>query len=141
MRGVRGRRGLLITAFVVAAALIAVVVVLRGLGGGCGDGYPQTPECVAEAFVTRDDASKCDLVEPTALEEVMRVRGPAARAGCAEYVESRQPPDELRILESESVQGAGGEPEARVEFVADGEEGALTLRRRDGRWRIVSFAE
>ena len=151
------RRALLAGLLVVAA--IAVFVATRGEDEGCGDGYPETPRCVAEAFVTRDGASKCDLVEQAALEAVMRVRGPEARERCEQMADDSPAPKKIEFLEEEgegeegeSEEGEGSEEgaedgeateegTAKVEFLVDGKENSLTLRRIDGRWRIVSFEE
>ena len=128
---------------IVLAGLVALVVagaLVLTLGGesGCGDGYPSTPECLAEEFVTREDASKCDLVDPALLEQVVRARGPEARERCAQSVSAGPAPEEVEILEREREEGEGT---VVVEFLADGKEGSITARRIDGRWRIVSFAE
>lgn len=130
------RRSAIAAGVVLVAASAAIGV--RALGGDeCGDGYPSTPECLAEAFMTRTDASKCDLVEPALLEEVVGVRGhAAARERCARTVAGRPAPDEIEILERETIGDT-----VVVEFFADGQEGSITARRQDGRWRIVSFAE
>ena len=130
------RRILVLGALVVVVAAAAAALALRG-GGGCGDGYPSTPECVAEAFVTREDPSKCDLVEPKLLEDVVGARGPAARERCARTVAAGPAPDEIEILEREQL----ADGTVVVEFFAGGEEGSLTVRNVGGRWRIVSFAE
>ena len=55
----RRLRRVLIAFAVVDVTLLVVVVAVLALGGsgGCGDGYPQSPECVAEAFVTRTGGS------------------------------------------------------------------------------------
>ncbi|MDQ3742132.1 MAG: hypothetical protein M3320_09775 [Actinomycetota bacterium] len=129
------RSVLLVVAGGVALAAVLGVVLLRG-GGGCGDGYPDSPECVAEAFMTRTDGSVCDLVEPRLLERIVGARGAAARERCARTMSIRRAPDEIDVLEREPSGDA-----VVVEFVADGEEGSVTVRHVDGRWRIVSFAE
>jgi hypothetical protein len=114
---------------------VAAALALGG-GGGCGDGYPETPECVAEAFMTRTDASKCDLVEPRLLEDLVGARGAQARERCARTVASRSAADEIEVLEREPVGDT-----VVVEFLADGRENSITVRNVGGRWRIVSFAE
>ena len=116
--------------------IITAAVVLLGGGGGCGDGYPESPECVAEAFVTRTDGSACDLVEPRLLEQIVGARGAAARERCARTMSMRKAPEDFDVLEREPL----GE-NVVVEFVADREEGSVTVRNVGGRWRIVSFAE
>lgn len=131
------RRALVLAAVAAVVVAAALVLTLGGAGEGCGDGYPSTPECLAEAFVTREDASKCDLVDPALLEQVVRARGPEARERCARAVAARPAPEEVEILEREG--GAGGT--VVVEFLAGGDEGTITARKVDGRWRIVSFAE
>jgi hypothetical protein len=127
----------------VVAAVLGVLALAAGAaalslggGGGCGDGYPQSPECVAEAFMTRTDASKCDLVDPALLEDLVGARGAAARERCARTVASRPGADEIEVLEREPVGDT-----VVVEFLADGRENSITVRNVDGRWRIVSFAE
>ena len=120
----------------VAAAVVVALIAATGGDGGCGDGYPETPLCVAEAYVTRDDASKCDLVEPRVLEGLVHARGDAARERCARTVAARRPPEEYTVIDHETERD-----EAEVEFLADGKEGSVQMRRSDGRWRIVSFAE
>ena len=151
------RRRLLIglVAAAVVAGGVAAVLVTRSDDdeGGCGSGYPETPRCMAEAFVLRDDASKCDLVDPSVLAEVMGVTGPNARERCAAVVTARPGPKTIEILKVEQ-EGAGGEEEgereaeeggreaeAEVEFLADGKEGEIVLRREDGRWRIVALGK
>ena len=168
---------------VVIVAVVAVAVVGGGIvaalssgddEGGCGSGYPETPRCMAEAFVLRDDASKCDLVEPSVLGEVMGVSGPNARERCAKLVTASPAPKKIQILKVEQESGgedgeeaageeaageeaerereeaerereggeAEGEEEAEVEFLADGKEGEIVLRREDGgRWRIVALGK
>jgi hypothetical protein len=129
------RRTLVLAAVAVVVVAGALALALGG-GDGCGDGYPSTPECLAEAFVTREDASKCDLVDPALLEDVVGARGAAARERCARTVAARPAPDEIEILEREQLGDS-----VVVEFEADGEEGSVTVRKVEGRWRIVSFAE
>ena len=131
-----GRRGLLLAA-VGALLLLGGAVALVGRGGGCGGGYPATPECVAEAYATRSDASKCDLVEQRLLEELTGARGTEARRRCARAVATQPPAKEVRILEREPT----GRDAVMVELLTDGREGVVTVQRRDGRWRITSFDE
>ena len=130
----RTRVAVAIGALLVCAGAAAAFA-LSG-GGGCGDGYPDSPECLAEAFVTRTDASKCDLVDPALLEDLVGVRGPQAREQCARTVASRPAPDSIDVIEREATGDT-----VVVEFLAGGEEGSITARRVEGRWRIVSFAE
>ncbi|HEV2814046.1 MAG TPA: hypothetical protein VGW10_12410 [Solirubrobacteraceae bacterium] len=131
------RRAALVAGLAALAVAVVVAVLLVGGGGGCGDGYPDSPECLAEAFVTRTDASKCDLVEPALLQQIVRVRGAAAaRERCARTVAGQPAPEEIEIVEREATGDT-----VVVEFFADGDEGSITTRRVDGRWRIVSFAE
>ncbi len=117
-------------------ALGAVAVVLGG-GGGCGgSGYPGSPECVASEYVRRTDHSKCDLVAPALLEQVTGARGEQARRICADSAARATPPEEVRVLERETVGDT-----VVVELLTDGIEGKLTLSRAAGRWQITSFAE
>lgn len=140
------RRLILATLLLVALGAVAFAVT-RGEKEGCkGSGYPESPECVARAYVTRNDASKCDLVAPALLERLVGVRGRAARARCAAVVRSAPPPRSVEIL---AEKGGAGEAErereggdtAVVEVRVDGREGKLTLERSGGRWRITSFEE
>ena len=132
----RVRRAVVLAALVAVVAAGALVLALGG-DAGCGDGYPETPECVAEAFVTREDASKCDLVEPALLERVQNARGAEARARCARAVAAGPAPGDFEIVEREQM----SDGTVVVEFLAGRDEGSLTVRKVDGRWRIVSFAE
>lgn len=137
----RGRKRWAVIAVAVAvAALVAgALAVVFGGGGECSpDGYPGSPECVAREYVTRRDASKCDLVAPALLEQLTRSRGAEARERCVEGVRAGPPPpEEVDVLERETV----GEGRVIVELLSDGQEGKVTLARAGGRWQIVSFDE
>lgn len=130
-------------------AVLAGVAVLVAVGGALalggrsedescgGSGYPDTPECVARAFATRTDASRCELVAPALLEQLTGARGPEARRRCATRARSTPPAKEVEVLERESE---GGD-EVVVELLLDGREGSVTLTEAQGRWQITTFAE
>jgi hypothetical protein len=128
---------IVVAALVVVAAGVTVALVAGDDDekGGCGSGYPETPRCMAEAYALRTDASKCDLLEPEVLEEVVGIKGPGARERCAKLVGSRAAPKRFEILRVEEEEGDA----TGVEFLVDGRESGIVLRRMDGRWRIVEL--
>lgn len=134
----RGRRRALALGLLVGVVVLgALALVLVGGGGGCSaSGYPGSPDCVAREYVTRTDASKCDFVAPAVLEEITGEQGAAARRVCARAAERASAPEDVEILERETV----GD-QVIVEIKTDGREGKLTLGRSGGRWQITSFAE
>lgn len=133
-----GRRRGVLAAFGLAAVLLAAAaVVFGGGGGGCeSTGYPGSPDCVASEYVTRTDASKCDFVAPALLEEITGAQGAEARRVCAGAAERASAPEDVEVLERETVGDR-----VIVEVMTDGREGKLTLGRSGGRWQITSFAE
>lgn len=137
--GRRRRRGAAAALLAVGVLVLAVLaaVVVGGGGGGCdAAGYPETPDCVAREYVTRTDASKCDLVAPALLEELTGARDEEARRRCAANVRGSSPPDEVEVLERETIGNM-----VVIELLTDGREGKVTMTQVGGRWQITSFAE
>jgi hypothetical protein len=120
------------------ASLAFATAALTGCGGG-GERKGSSPEAVARAFVSTNDASKCDLVTPELLERQTGRRGADARRFCATNVIREPVPKSVRVIEA----GREGEKEgheegdkADVELLVDNREERVELTRRDGRWRI-----
>ena len=117
-------------------AVAALALVAGACGSGGGTAYPKTPQEVAVRYLKTNDASKCALIAPALIEELTDQQGEAALRTCERNVARVEPAKDVRIREAETKGDT-----AMVETLADGQEGGFTMRRIEGRWRIVAFSE